>query len=333
MGAYLRVRGVDAAEKGPSVRAIRTPDGRQLPPDIALHRAGWWVAVGRCSCLFRAPRRHYRADVWTRPQRRRLGEFAYGPYFCRPSRCDALSEAVAYIQNILRASPGGYWARRAKRAGVPADLVDAWVYTSAWMRRAAPIRGIAAIGEYLVYSATRYDEGDGVVSYRFAAPHRRLFVLVPPPGLDIPPMLGGEDDVWWFRRQVREARRAAERAARLAAEPTLMAQPIIGWRAWDVDVDGRLVSPVQRTVWPVGRPLVAMCGDEPVERVEPDAGIYAVRDVLDIAGKVIGKVALWGSVLECEDGWVAQYAYPYALPEEWARIYGCEVLDTEKASA
>jgi hypothetical protein len=182
----------------------------------------------------------------------------------------------------------------------------------------------------LVDPLTREDEGDGIVSYRLAVQPRRRYwwwvVLVPPPSVDIPPLLGVGGNVQWYHRKVREARLAAE-------PPVLMARPIIGWRAWDV-YDGKLVSPARGTIWTPGQPLVAMRDDEPVERVKPDAGIYAVRGrEIASGGDVIGKVALWGDVLECELGWVGQYAYPYALPPEWARIYGCEVLDAEKASA
>jgi hypothetical protein len=304
------------------MRSIRTPDGRQLPPDIALHRAGWWIAVKRCSCpCERGP--HYRAKIWTRPQRRGSRDWAYGLYFCRPTRRTVVRDTVAYIQQLRRWGPE-YWARRAKWAGVPPNLVDAWVHTSAFARRAAPRTRVEAIGKFLVYPATRYDEGDGVVSYRYAVKDRpRWLVLVPPPGINMSPLLALEGDVWSVLRKVR--------AARLAKEPpALTAQPVIGWRSWDV-FDGKLVSPYQGTPWTPGQPVVAMCDDEPVERVAPDAGIYAARDREHVAdGEVIGRVALWGDVLECEYGWIAQYAYPYALPPEWARIYGCEVLTPPK---
>jgi hypothetical protein len=118
-------------------------------------------------------------------------------------------------------------------------------------------------------------------------------------------------------------------------------EPLEAWRVWKVvrrDGVYSLGSVVQRTVWPAGEALVAEClaggrlsrllrrrkarHDAPV--VDCQCGIYAGG--LDVAGRyaadtpfsavshVLGQVALWGTVVECERGYRASHAYP-------ARIY------------
>ena len=36
-------------------------------------------------------------------------------------------------------------------------------------------------------------------------------------------------------------------------------------------------------------------------------------------GWAFGRVSLWGRIVECEDGWRAEYAYPYEL-----EVYACD---------
>lgn len=113
-----------------------------------------------------------------------------------------------------------------------------------------------------------------------------------------------------------------------------------GWRVWRVvDRHGTLTlgSVVKPTVWPAGEPLVAEClsrrpfgwwtwrrttHDSP--EVACECGIYATAlaqlgpylgDPLprDSIARVVGRVALWGDVVECERGLRASHAYPLAL--------------------
>jgi hypothetical protein len=113
-------------------------------------------------------------------------------------------------------------------------------------------------------------------------------------------------------------------------------EPFEAWRVWRIvrrEREYSLGSIVQRTVWPAGRALTADCLR--TQRVltllrrrrphgAPDAqcecGIYAAG--LEHAGlyladapwrgvaPVLGKVALWGTVVECERGFRASHAYP-----------------------
>jgi hypothetical protein len=125
-------------------------------------------------------------------------------------------------------------------------------------------------------------------------------------------------------------------------------EPVVGWRAWLVsEVEGRplLDGVVFHCAWEPGRPLVAECLHfrprlfRPWRVREPDhgapgldcrCGIYAAADAGEAiryarAGwlpdpvrrpalhRVIGRVSLWGRVVECEHGWRASHAYPERL--------------------
>jgi hypothetical protein len=121
------------------------------------------------------------------------------------------------------------------------------------------------------------------------------------------------------------------------------AEALEAWRVWRVVAtrDGlRLGSVVKPTLWPAGEPLVAECLRTsslwsclhrkrakthivPDERCE--CGIYAgslgvIRQYLSdppafvAVARIVGRVSLWGTVVECERGLRASHAYP-------ARIY------------
>jgi hypothetical protein len=123
-------------------------------------------------------------------------------------------------------------------------------------------------------------------------------------------------------------------------------EPTIAWRSWLVVAAGegiRLSSVVFRKTWPPRRALEATCQRKvvafpriwrrkstghaaPTERCR--CGIYGAREAELAASYVgnqlwqeeplrppllhraIGRVSLWGTVVECEDGWRASHAYP-----------------------
>ncbi|HEY1368305.1 MAG TPA: hypothetical protein VGF23_14370 [Gaiellaceae bacterium] len=121
------------------------------------------------------------------------------------------------------------------------------------------------------------------------------------------------------------------------------AEPISGWRAWLVaerEGDVRLRSLFFPAFWPARHELVAEClcrrllplpkrfrasrHTAPARRCE--CGVYAtdLRNAVeyfkharsfqeDLVVRVLGRVSLWGSVVECERGWRAARAYPSAL--------------------
>lgn len=121
------------------------------------------------------------------------------------------------------------------------------------------------------------------------------------------------------------------------------AEPIVGWRVWLVAVrDGRvrLRSVAHDLLWPARRAMVARCRlresgvlsmtarsdchRAPSQRCA--CGLYAARDPLVAASQLphgratgatvvgaIGRVAMWGEVVACQDGWRAARAYPRRL--------------------
>jgi len=121
------------------------------------------------------------------------------------------------------------------------------------------------------------------------------------------------------------------------------AEPVEAWRVWRVAVrQGRvlLTSLFAEAVWEPAVPLAAACTQahrslwrpwqvRPSDHYAPDldcrCGIYGVRSVsaarpyldrpplLFRDERVIGRVALWGTVVEGQLGWRASYAYPVEL--------------------
>jgi hypothetical protein len=123
-------------------------------------------------------------------------------------------------------------------------------------------------------------------------------------------------------------------------------EPIIAWRAWLVvaeEEEIRLSSVVYRTPWPPRLELEADCrrrvfslpriwqrrpSGHPAPSGTCRCGIYGARDVdcaasylanalwqeeplrWPVLHRAIGRVALWGTVIECADGWRASRAYP-----------------------
>lgn len=128
----------------------------------------------------------------------------------------------------------------------------------------------------------------------------------------------------------------------LAPEETL-SNAIVGWRVWrllEIDtLDGgktlRLAAAGTNgnpRFWQPREATVASCSvfEATHEAPWPDCGcgLYALRtrrlneERLDAFCRynengslawVVGRVSLWGRVVECERGWRGQYAYPYSL--------------------
>lgn len=136
-----------------------------------------------------------------------------------------------------------------------------------------------------------------------------------------------------------------------------VAGTVEAWRIWRVVVRGgrfNLMSVLQPTVWPVGEPLLAECRraraafawlrreqrhEAPAQRCE--CGIYGtnleqIRQYVMPAPagsstpRVLGRVSLWGTVVECERGFRASHAYPERIyvPEDASsrRRSSCEEL-------
>jgi hypothetical protein len=120
-------------------------------------------------------------------------------------------------------------------------------------------------------------------------------------------------------------------------------EPVEAWRVWRVSLrEGRIVlqSLFAGTVWEPGVALAASCAkrhrsrwrpwriespDHGVPEIDCSCGIYGVRSVAAArwylesraffcrGDRVVGRVALWGDVVESESGWRAARAYPIEL--------------------
>jgi len=121
------------------------------------------------------------------------------------------------------------------------------------------------------------------------------------------------------------------------------AEPLEAWRVWRVARRGDdvvLQSLFAGAVWEPEIPFVASCteghrprwapwrkrpSEHPVPELECRCGIYGVQSVaaarlfLELPplrcrdDRVIGRVALWGDVVEGPTGWRASHAYPLEL--------------------
>ncbi len=107
--------------------------------------------------------------------------------------------------------------------------------------------------------------------------------------------------------------------------------PVLGWRVWRVvRCKGRylLASLFNNVVWMPGEALDARCFAiiRLPRHSSPDlkchCGVYAARrDAVDweLVGRraltplVVGRVSLWGPVVEAERGWRAEHGYPERL--------------------
>lgn len=110
-------------------------------------------------------------------------------------------------------------------------------------------------------------------------------------------------------------------------------EPVLAWRAWQLGThachDGTVAAFLRSCVhahpWPPGRPLHAACRAHAAPDPRCTCGIYAVRTrehalawVAEHAGVLvnpllIGRVNLWGRVLQHEQGFRGAVAYPYEL--------------------
>jgi hypothetical protein len=120
-------------------------------------------------------------------------------------------------------------------------------------------------------------------------------------------------------------------------------EPVEAWRVWRVAMrEGRVVlqSLFAGAIWEPGVPLSASCtgghrsrwmpwrkrlNEHPAPELDCRCGIYGVQSVaaarsyletpplLSRDDRVIGRVALWGDVVEGPFGWRASQAYPVEL--------------------
>lgn len=133
----------------------------------------------------------------------------------------------------------------------------------------------------------------------------------------------------------------------LVVDEGLYVEPVIAWRCWMTDkATERLRSWTKALSWTPNQEMEAKCygphktlpfgGQVPPSHPSPSVhgcGMYGVK-TLDQAEQwavqstigVIGVVKLWGRVIVCQDGYLAQFAYPAALVYPMAAVDG-ELVD------
>ena len=87
--------------------------------------------------------------------------------------------------------------------------------------------------------------------------------------------------------------------------------PIEAYRAWGWDLAG--LTSLSGECWRPGRPHTAQCGMALDRHQAPQmgctCGIYATKDPESVSCfGIYGEVYLWGTVVEHELGWRAQFA-------------------------
>jgi hypothetical protein len=135
---------------------------------------------------------------------------------------------------------------------------------------------------------------------------------------------------------------SAESTAKPLPEEHLVAA-ITGFRAWNVPlfVD-ELRSVAKPSKWLPYRRFEAKCEAQQCAGVSCTCGIYAFNRMELVTkeyrgeGKsrkyVYGEVSLWGRVLECKDGYRAQFAYPKAfvntgaVAKRMSEVFGVPLL-------
>ena len=130
-------------------------------------------------------------------------------------------------------------------------------------------------------------------------------------------------------------------------------EPITAWRAWKVYNDAgiwKLKAVGMTGVWEPRKAMEAICGASKEKHPAPgygcECGLWSFTTLDDLVPalenytdlKVIGKVAIWGRVIECEHGFRSSHAYPTELwlldnqdnLEQLGYTYGVPVRKIEK---
>jgi len=104
--------------------------------------------------------------------------------------------------------------------------------------------------------------------------------------------------------------------------------PVVAWRAWRVTtkLNGQwtLKALGQDGLWEPKKMMEAKCSggqDHPAPHRDCNCGIWSFRTLEELLPalkgydnvKVLGQVSIWGRVLECENGFRSQFAYPKEL--------------------
>jgi len=96
--------------------------------------------------------------------------------------------------------------------------------------------------------------------------------------------------------------------------------PIVGYRVWCSDAAG--LKSLNGIPWRPGKALIAECstqGNHETPQSNCTCGVYASKSLDHLRrlglteNRICGEVWLWGTVVEHEEGWRAEFAYPKRL--------------------
>jgi hypothetical protein len=104
------------------------------------------------------------------------------------------------------------------------------------------------------------------------------------------------------------------------------AEPILAWRSWTLtgrrDGDGLLLRPVTAGSRPwrpreIAQATCRLAWSHEAPNLDCSCGLHATRELETLrrtrCPAVLGRVALWGRVIEHEHGYRARFAYPQRL--------------------
>lgn len=204
---------------------------------------------------------------------------------------------------------------------------------------------------------TWVDPGKAAMGVGFGLGFGGVSIPPPPP----PPFLGGEDTAHRCDRcgtveaddaktthvcpVISQVDRDAVRTIQALAANGLSGEEIaadmgivVGWRVWTPGHGLAGAGFGSGATWPLDAPAVAVCMNPSCSAIgirdicarspRPSCRVHAVktRDQATYPG-ILGMVALWGEVIECEGGYLASRAYPLALASPaWARAYRVALL-------
>ena len=141
------------------------------------------------------------------------------------------------------------------------------------------------------------------------------------------------------------------------AEAPEYASPVIGWRMWSIMPSRgghRLASPLFRVIWPPTAELHAVCDaggrwswvgrrrcDHPVPVARCGCGLHAMvapghlstyilpAASAQVVRRAVGRVSLWGRVIEGACGWRAAAAFPAEIWLPQADSSGARIDDID----
>lgn len=112
----------------------------------------------------------------------------------------------------------------------------------------------------------------------------------------------------------------------------LYPEAFVGWRGWHIE-NGRLMSvATQGFVWEPGEQVVAHCGRHKAPRQGCTCGLYSTKSLRKLIENgyhdhgAFGQVSLWGRIIDYDDGYRSEFAYPKVIYLSYLNMRHVEAL-------